>query len=45
MTGGSPAPKKTTSSVEKIVNMMQDTVSFAGIEGGIIFENGLFVDT
>ena len=35
MTGGGPAPKKPTSSVEKIVNMMQDTASFAGIEGGL----------
>jgi hypothetical protein len=35
MTGGGPAPKKPTSSVEKIVNMMQDTSSFAGIEGGL----------
>jgi hypothetical protein len=34
-TGGGPAPKKTTSSVEKIVTMMQDTASFAGIEGGL----------
>jgi len=33
MTGGGPAPKRPTSSVEKIVNMMQDTASFAGIEG------------
>ena len=31
MTGGGPAPKKPTSSVEKIVNMMQDTASFAGM--------------
>ena len=35
MTGGGPAPKKPTSSVEKIVTMMQDTASFAGIEGGL----------
>lgn len=35
MTGGGPAPRKPTSSVEKIVNMMQDTASFAGIEGGL----------
>ena len=35
MTGGGPAPKKPTSSVKKIVTMMQDTASFAGIEGGL----------
>jgi hypothetical protein len=32
MTGGGHAPKKPTSSVAKIVNMMEDTASFAGIE-------------
>ena len=35
MIGGGPAPKKPTSSVEKIVSMMQVTASFAGIEGGL----------
>ena len=35
MTGGGPASKEPTFSVEKIVNMMQDTASFAVIEGGL----------
>ena len=39
-TGGGPTPKKTTSSVERIVNMMQDTASLSGIEGG--FETTCF---
>ena len=33
-TDGGPTPKKPTSSVEKIVNMIQDTASLSGIEGG-----------
>ncbi|CAG2185112.1 unnamed protein product [Mytilus edulis] len=34
-TGGGPAPKKPPSSVERVVNMLQDTTSFSGIQGGI----------
>ncbi|VDI37954.1 Hypothetical predicted protein [Mytilus galloprovincialis] len=35
-TGGGPAPKKPSSSIERAVNMLQDTtVFFPGIQGGI----------
>jgi hypothetical protein len=34
-TDGGPTPKKPTSSVEKIVNMIQDTASLSGIEGSL----------
>ncbi|XP_071162853.1 myb/SANT-like DNA-binding domain-containing protein 4 [Mytilus edulis] len=34
-TGGGPALKKPSSSVERVVNMLQDTTSFSGIHGGI----------
>ncbi|CAC5399438.1 unnamed protein product [Mytilus coruscus] len=34
-TGGGPAPKKPSSSVERVVNMLQDSTSFSGIQGGI----------
>jgi hypothetical protein len=33
--GGGPAPEMPTSSVEMIVNILQDTASFSGIEGGL----------
>ncbi|CAC5412673.1 unnamed protein product [Mytilus coruscus] len=34
-TGGGPAPKIPSSSVERVVNMLQDSTSFSGIQGGI----------
>ena len=34
-TDGGPTPKIPTSSVARIVNMMQDTASLSGIEGGL----------
>ena len=34
-TGGGPSPKKPTSSVESISNMLQHTASFSGIEGDL----------
>ncbi|CAC5392238.1 unnamed protein product [Mytilus coruscus] len=34
-TGGGQAPKKPSSSVERVVNTLQDSTSFSGIQGGI----------